>query len=333
MKIILNPSVEDALLQKVKETAPDAEVVMVASSDDAVAQMADTDVVFGTYNREMVRAGMGTLKWIQTTSAGMDGSRIPPELKDSDIQVCNASGVHAIQVAEQAFALTMALIRGLHQSVVFQRNHEWKRPVLDDLYNCTIGIIGFGGIGRKYAEQCAAFQSRILALDVQGGDKPDHVEALWDMSRLNDVVEQADIVFIACPHTPETDKLINADLLKRMKKSAYLVNTARGGIVDEAALIEGLKDGEIAGAGLDVFEKEPLSPDSPLWDMKNVFVTPHAAGSSPKRHHRTVGFFCENLKRFMAGEPLQNEIDKNVGYPTIDKRADDIRTVDTTAGD
>ena len=151
------------------------------------------------------------------------------------------------------------------------------------------------------------------------------------MKRCDEAVKQADVVFLACPHTDETDKLINAHCLDIMKETAYVINTARGRIVDEAAMIEGLKAKKIAGAGLDVTEVEPLSADSELWGLKNCILPPHAAGGSPKRHHRTVGFFCENLKRYMAGESIQNEIDKNVGYPDKEKRVADIREVDTTA--
>jgi D-3-phosphoglycerate dehydrogenase len=327
MKIVLNPSVEDELFQKVKRTAPDAEVVM-ASGEEAVAACENAEILFGNYSVEIIRSAPH-LRWIQTTSAGMDAHRIPAELKESDIIVCNASGVHAIQVAEHAFALMMTLMRGVHSSFRNQLKHEWKRTTLTDVYGATITIVGFGGIGRKFAEQAAAFQARILALDVQGGNKPDYVESLWGMDRFDEAVKQADVVFIACPHTDETDKLIDAHCLDIMKPTAYVVNTARGRIVDEAAMIEGLKANKIAGAGLDVVEEEPLSPDSELWDLENCVITPHAAGGSPKRHHRTVGFFCENLKRYLAGEPLQNEIDKNVGFPDADRRAEDIRKVDT----
>ncbi len=329
MKIVLNPSVEDELFQKVKRTVPDAEVVMV-DGDEAVAACADAEIIFGNYSVDILKAARN-LKWIQTTSAGMDAARIPAELKESDIVVSNASGVHAIQVAEHAFALMMTLMRGIHGSFHNQLKHEWKRTPLTDIYGATIVIVGFGGIGRKFAEQAAAFQARIIALDVQGGNKPDYVESLWGMDRFDEAVKQADVVFLACPHTDETDKLINAHCLDIMKSTAYVVNTARGRIVDEAAMVEALKTNKIAGAGLDVVEEEPLSPDSELWDLENCIITPHAAGASPKRHHRTVGFFCENLKRYVAGEPLQNEIDKNVGFPDADRRAQDIRKVDTEA--
>ncbi|MBS11093.1 MAG: hypothetical protein CME19_05750 [Gemmatimonadetes bacterium] len=329
MKIVLNPEVEDELFKKVKRTAPDATVVMT-SREGAAAECEDAEIIFGNYTADIVK-GAKNLKWIQTTSAGMDANRIPLELKDSDIIVSNASGVHAIQVAEHGFALMMALMRGINESFYNKLENTWQRTTLTDIYASTIVIVGFGGIGRKFAEQAAAFQARIIALDVQGGEKPDYVENIWPMNRFDEAVKQADVVFLACPHTDETDKLINAHCLDIMKETAYVINTARGRIVDEAAMIEGLKAKKIAGAGLDVTEVEPLSADSELWGLKNCILTPHAAGGSPKRHHRTVGFFCENLKRYMAGESIQNEIDKNVGYPDKEKRVADIREVDTTA--
>lgn len=329
MKIVLNPSVEDELFQKVKRTVPDAEVVMV-DGDTAATACQDAEVIFGNYSVDILKSAKN-LKWIQTTSAGMDANRIPAELKQSNIRVCNASGVHAIQVAEHGFALMMALMRGINESFHNQQRKNWRRTTLTDIYGATVVIVGFGGIGRKFAEQAAAFQARIIALDVQETDKPDYVEAIWKMDRFDEAVKLADVVFLACPHTSDTDKLINAHCLDIMKPTAYVINTARGRIVDEQAMIEGLKANKIAGAGLDVTEVEPLSADSELWGLDNCIITPHAAGASPKRHHRTVGFFCENLKRYMSGEALQNEIDKNVGFPDADRRAEDIRKVDTDA--
>lgn len=317
MKIVLNPAVDADLLQQVKDTAPEAEVVM-ADKDNVLDLVADAEIIFGSFNAEMIKAAPN-LKWIQSTSAGMDKFLVP-EAKDSDIIVCNASGVHAVQVAEHAWALTTALARGLNMSIRHQLDHAWKRPPLFDLLGATVLIVGFGGIGQYYAKLAQGYGARLIALDIQGGDKPDYVEAIWDMDRLDEGLQMADVVFIAVPNTPQTEKLINARTLGLMKNTAFLVNTARGPIVDEASIIDALKNGEIAGAGLDVFEKEPLSPDSPLWDMENAIVTPHAAGGSPNRHNRTIGFFCQNLKRYLAGEPLYNEIDKELGYPKRDRR-------------
>ena len=317
MKIVLHPPLTEDLLEQVQNTAPESEVAM-PDRDAAVEAAADAEVLFGSHTLEMIQAAKN-LKWIQSTSAGMD--RLLPQIVDSDIIVTNSSGVHAIQVAEHAWALTAVLYRGLHATFRSQLAHKWQRPPQSDLYESTAGIIGFGGIGRHYAACARGAQMRILALDIQGGDKPDYVEALWGMDRLDDVLQTSDVIFIACPHTPETDKLINARALGLMKKTAFLVNTARGGIVDQAAIIDGLKAGEIAGAGLDVFEEEPLPAESPLWDMENVIVTPHAAGGSPNRPQRTIDFFCQNLKRYLAGEPLYNEVDKTLGYPRLESRA------------
>ena len=317
MKIVLHPPVDEDLCQQVRDTAPNADVVM-ADDQNIIEAVADAEIIFGNFSSEIVRAAPN-LKWIQSTSAGMDKALIP-EIADSDITICNASGVHAVQVAEHAWALTTALTRGLHVSFRHQLDHAWTRPPLADLLEATILIVGFGGIGQYYAQLAQGYDARLIALDIQGGDKPDYVEAIWDMDRLDEGLQIADVVFIAVPYTPETEKLINARTLSLMKNTAFLVNTARGPIVDEAALAEGLKNGEIAGTGLDVFEKEPLSPDSPLWDMENVIITPHAAGGSPNRHNRTVGFFCQNLKRYQAGEPLFNEVDKSLGYPKRERR-------------
>ena len=155
MKTVLNPPVKDELFQKVKRTTPDAEVVMV-DGDSAPAACQDAEILFGNYSVDILKSAKN-LKWIQTTSAGMDANRIPAELKESNITVCNASGVHAIQVAEHGFALMMTLMRGINESFHNQQRKTWRRTTLTDIYGATVVIVGFGGIGRKFAEQAAAF--------------------------------------------------------------------------------------------------------------------------------------------------------------------------------
>ena len=243
-----------------------------------------------------------------------------PEVANSDITICNASGVHAVQVAEHAWALTTALTRGLHVSFRHQLDHAWTRPPLADLLEATILIVGFGGIGQYYAQLAQGYDARLIALDIQGGDKPDYVEAIWDMNRLDEGLQIADVVFIAVPYTPETEKLINARTLSLMKKTAFLVNTARGPIVDEAALAEGLKTEKSPALAWTYSRKNPCLPTARSGTWKNVIITPHAAGGSPNRHNRTIGFFCQNLKRYQAGEPLFNEVDKSLGYPKRERR-------------
>ncbi|MCE2440668.1 MAG: D-2-hydroxyacid dehydrogenase [Candidatus Latescibacteria bacterium] len=318
MKIVLCPPVSGTLCEQVRRAAPGAEVVM-ASMEEAPAVVGDADVIFGMYTEEIIRAA-GKVRWIQTTSAGMDMLMDIPGVREGRFRLSNASGLHALQVAEHAWALTAALFRGLHAAVRNQLAGEWKGAPIRDLYGATAGIVGFGGIGRRYAWLAKGFEMRILAVDVQQSEKPEYVEALWETDRLDDLLAESDVVFIACPYTPQTQRLIDGHAFRLMKNSAFLINTARGPIVDEAALVDALRSAEIAGAGLDVFEIEPLPDTSPLWEMENVIITTHSAGASNYRPQRTVDFFCENLRRFMAGEPLLNETDRNLGYPTLERR-------------
>ncbi len=320
MKIVLCPPVSDALCEQVRRTVPGAEVV-TASMDVAPAVVGDADVIFGMYNEKIIAAAT-QVRWIQTTSAGMDMLMDIPGVREGQFRLSNASGLHALQVAEHAWALTAALFRGLHVYVRNQLARKWTGAPIQDLYGATAGIVGFGGIGRRYASLARGFDMRVLAVDVQQTERPDYVEALWGPERLDDLLAASDVVFIACPYTPETERLINARAFQLMKESAFLVNTARGPIVDEAALVDALRSAEIAGAGLDVFETEPLPDTSPLWEMENVIITTHSAGVSSYRPQRTVDFFCENLRRFMAGEPLLNETDRNLGYPALGRRVE-----------
>ncbi len=312
MKVLLCPEVSQELFEQVKAVSPALNVVM-ASREAAVREAEDAEVFFGYHNDEIFKAAK-KLKWIQSGSAGMD-KFLSPALADSDVVVCNASGLHAPQVAEHAWALTLALCRRIPQYVRNQAERVWKGAGYLDLYGATAGIIGFGGIGKEYAKRAHAFDMRILTVDAHAKTKPAYVESLWGPERVNDLIRASDVVFIAVPCTKETEKLINAERLATMKPTAFLVNTARGPIVDEKALIAALKAGQIAGAGLDVFEVEPLSKESELWGLDNVIITPHAAGSSALRPQRLMDFFCENLRRYLAGQPLMNVVDKKRGYP------------------
>ncbi|MSS72310.1 MAG: D-2-hydroxyacid dehydrogenase [Candidatus Latescibacteria bacterium] len=312
MKVLLCPEVSQELFEQVKAVSPALNVVM-ASREAAAREAEDAEVFYGYHSDEIVKAGK-KLKWIQSGSAGMD-KFLSPALMDSDILICNASGLHAPQVAEHAWALTLGLCRGIPQYVRNQAERAWKGTPYMDLYGATAGIVGFGGIGKEYARRAHAFDMRIVTVDAHTKEKPAYVESLWGPERLNDLIRMSDVVFIAVPYTKETEKLINAERLSMMKPTAFLVNTARGPIVDEQALTAALKARQIAGAGLDVFEAEPLSKESELWGLDNVLITPHAAGSSALRPKRLMDFFCENLRRHLAGQPLMNVVDKKRGYP------------------
>jgi phosphoglycerate dehydrogenase-like enzyme len=179
------------------------------------------------------------------------------------------------------------------------------------LADCTLGVIGLGGIGAETARRGLAFGMRVLAVDPLAASAPDGV-ALFRQNQLSDVLGQSDFVVIAAPHTPETFKLFKRERIRQMKRTAYLINIGRGVIVDLADLTAALQAGEIAGAGLDVFEIEPLPPGHPLWSMPNVIITPHCAAASPRVPERHLATLLENLRRFVTGQPLLNVVDKKM---------------------
>jgi phosphoglycerate dehydrogenase-like enzyme len=185
-----------------------------------------------------------------------------------------------------------------------QREHAWQRVECDELTGKTLVVVGVGGIGREVARLASAFGMRVLGVRRSPGPEP-HVEALYPPERLAEVLPQADYLVLACPLTRETRGLINAERLALLTPDAYLVNIARGGVVVEAALIEALRAGRLAGAALDVFEQEPLPPESPLWSLPNVIVTPHNSAASPRTLDRGAAIFLDNLRRFAANEPLR----------------------------
>jgi D-3-phosphoglycerate dehydrogenase len=238
-----------------------------------------------------------------------------PAVVESDIIITSASGVLADQVAEHALALALALARRLHVFFRAQQAREFiRRPTLD-LHHMTVGIVGFGGVGRRIAEVARPFKTRILATDYFPVGKPDYVEHLWPPERLPELLGAADVVFLAAPLTPLTRGMIDRTALATMKPGALLVNVARGPLVVEADLVEALASGHLAGAALDVTEEEPLSPRSRLWDLPGLILTPHVAGQSRFRADRMTDFFCDNLARYLSGMPLVNLVDKRLGFP------------------
>lgn len=314
MKIVLHEQfpIGDDLLGLVRTTAPGAAVV-VADNDRLPGELANAEIFYGYHSPE-VFAHAPKLKWIQSSAAGLD-KMLVPELVNRGLIITNASGIHACAVAECAWALTLAIGRCLHTFARQQQEHVWKWGPLYDMFGGTAGIIGLGGIGRQYARVARAFDMRVIAVDPHVREKPDTVAELWLMDRLPELLRQADVVLVSCPYTPETRYLINRDGLALMKPTAIIVNIARGGIIDEAALIDALKAGRLAGAGLDVTETEPLPADSPLWDTPNLVISPHCGGLSSHRMRKLIEFFCDNLRRYQAGQPLRNLVDQRKGYP------------------
>lgn len=259
-------------------------------------------------------ARRGKLKWIQSTAAGLDHCLVAPVVA-SPIVVTSASGVFADQVAEQAMALLLGLLRGLPIFFRARTTKTFRRQPTDDLHGKTVGIVGFGGNGRRIAEVLAPFRCRLIATDhfVESVGSPP--VSVWPASALDRLLREADIVILTLPLTAETRGLLDARAISLMKPTAYLINVGRGATVVEDALCEALQSGRLAGAGLDVFEREPLPPDSPLWELEQVVMTPHVGAQSARRLDDVTELFCRNLSRWMRGEPLWNVVDKTLGFP------------------
>ena len=234
---------------------------------------------------------------------------------ESEIVVTSASGVLADQVAEQTMALLTGLLRSLPTFFRAQQAHEFIRRPTRDLHRATIGIIGFGGNGRRLAEVLRPYKGRIIATDWFPTDKPASVDELWPADRNEELIALADVLILAAPLTSATRGMINARTLATMKPSAVIVNVARGKLVVEQDLIAALETKQLAGFATDVTEIEPLPDVSPLWNMPEVIITPHVGGQSKWRIDDMTDFFCDNLRRRKQNLPLINLVDKRLGFP------------------
>jgi len=314
MKILSQVELKDEEIARLKAVVPDLEVLVVGRSmDDALKEISDSDIFFGRIPRPLFLAAK-RLRWVQAFGAGVE-TCIFPELVQSDVVLTNTSGAFNQVMADHAFALILAIGRGIAQCVRVQSQKVWKRiRTLRQLAGQTLGVIGLGNIGREIARRGKAFGMKVVAADVRSMERPAFVDELWDIKDIDRVLEESDYLVIAAPLTPETRGMVGAAELHKMKPTAHLINIGRGAIIDEAALIDALKNGVIAGAGLDVFEKEPLPPDSELWDMENVIISPHIGGAAPESRTLSFEIFLDNFRKFVAGEPLRNVVDKYRGY-------------------
>ncbi len=311
--LIYFPNMTEGDIQSFADEAAGHQVLHARTADEAIQMAPGSEVVLG-WLPETIFQVCTHLKWFQSSSAGMD-QVLFPALIESDVQVTNMAGLYARAGAEQAWALLLALARGIHHTVAKFPARDWSRVPIRELSDCTALVLGLGGFGQEFMKRGAGYNLTVLALDpVQTA--VDGVQEIRPPTRANlhAFLSRADLVVSACPLTPDTYHLISHEEFTRMKSSALLVNVSRGGIIDEEALSIALQSGMIAGAGLDVVETEPLPADSPLWEAPNLILTPHQAGFSADRHDNMVGFFQDNLRRYLEGQPLRNVVNKNLGY-------------------
>lgn len=317
MKLLLPDHLVERLREPVCRIAPDCDVIPIGPDGEVTEPLEGADVLFLRWglSPEATRrllARVPNLRWIHTISAGVD-HLLFPELRESDAILTNASGVFNIPIAETVMAYILAVVKRLPEFWAHQREHRWEKLPLRELRGLTVGIVGLGDIGTEVARLCRAFGMRVLGLRRRPAPS-DLADEVLPPDRLQDLLARSDFVVIAVPLTAETRGMIGRAELAAMKPDAWLVNISRGAIVDEEALVEALREGRIGGACLDVFAEEPLPPESPLWDMPNVIITPHNSWSSPHIEEREIALFLENLRRYVAGEPLLNVVDKQAGY-------------------
>lgn len=317
MNIVLCYPVEPKHIAQIQAAEPGATVVD-AGQQGIPEAILDADIFCGHAKErpvpwdEVVRRGR--LQWIQSSAAGLDHC-LAPSVVDSGITVTSASGVLADQVAEQTMALLAGLLRGLPTFFRAQQKREFIRRPTRDLHRATIGILGFGGNGRRLAEVLRPYKGKIIATDWFPVDKPDTVDELWPAARNEELIAVSDVLILAAPLTSATRGLLNGRTLATMKPSAVLINVARGKLVVEHDLVVALKAGKLAGFATDVTEIEPLPHESHLWDLPNVIITPHVGGQSKWRIDDMTNFFCENLRRRCENLPLLNLVDKRLGFP------------------
>jgi phosphoglycerate dehydrogenase-like enzyme len=316
MRLVLCYPVEPKHVAQIRAVAPHLE--LVESDQQTIPELIHTADLFCGHAKVPVDwdrvVAQGRLRWTQSSAAGLDWLLVPSVI-ESPMIVTSASGVLGDQVAEHTVAILTAITRSLPVFFRAQQKKEYVRLPTRDVHHSTIGIVGFGGIGRRVAEVLAPFKTRILATDMFPVDKPAHVAELWPAERLDDMLSEADVVILCLPLNSQTTWLFDHERFARMKRGAVFLNMARGKLVVEEALVEALVRGHLYAAGADVAAEEPLPPESKLWDLPNMLITPHVAGQSALRSDNMTNFFCDNLRRYLNGEPLRNLVDKRLGFP------------------
>lgn len=312
--------VSDEDRRELANVAPGLRLVTGLSREEAQRRAAEASAVDAFYaTPEFLRAATN-LVWVQARSAGVDRFMTMPELRDSTrIVLTNARAVHGPAIADHVFAMLLALTRDLPVHLEGRSLGRWQpegsgtlEPVA--LQGRTLLVVGLGGIGTEIARRGAGFGMKVIATRRTTGDVPSFVDRVERADRLLALLPEADVVAIAVPLTDETAGLFNAEAFAAMKQGSYLINIARGKVVDSAALLDALRAGRLAGAGLDVTDPEPLPASDPLWQFKNVIITPHVAARAELTSDRSRALFLENLRRFDQGEPLLNVVDLSAGY-------------------
>ena len=296
------------------ESVSDRIQAVAARTEEALLdEIGDADIVFGRLPRDPFLAAT-KLKWVQSIGVGFE-TMLYEEMIASDVTITNTAGAFDAAMAEHALALILSWTRGIITSERYRRDRHYTRDIpVSQIDGRRVCVLGLGTIGRNVAIRLHHMGLHVAAVDAQVTTPPEGVDELVGPDQLHPTLSKSDFVVVALPLTDGTRGLIDASCFKSMPDHGYLVNVARGPIVNESDLVEALRSGAIAGAGLDVYEEEPLPDSSPLWDMPNALITPHLGGKSAEGLRNVREIFCENLRRFSKDLPLLNVVDKRKGY-------------------
>lgn len=314
-------ALSDQQIEELRQVAPNVRVLRVSGRSEAMDNATEADGVEARFLSPELLTKATKLAWVHATSAGVDRFVSMPALKErASIVVTNSRGVHGPAIADHAIGMLLSLTRRLPEYHDAQQQKKWgvadreNGPQAVALQGRTMLVVGIGGIGTEIARRAHGFGMRVIATRRTDAPREPFVERVGNPEDLGSMLPEADVVAICVPLTKETEKLFDAGMIRRMKKGSYLINIARGRIVDTDALIAALKDGRLAGAALDVTEPEPLPADHPLWTAPNVLITPHIAADGALTEERWWALYKENIRRFGAGEPLLNCVDVTAGY-------------------
>ncbi len=304
-------------LERIGAVAPGSRLVSVSSEGLADGDLSDVEVLLrgplpqGIFDRLLARCPR--LMWVHSATAGVERVLTPAAL-ERGLAITNARGVFSEPIAEYVLMMILAVSRRLPQLLELQRERTWQPLAAREMADLTVGVVGLGSIGRRVAEICVSLGSRVVATRRSDGSADLAGVTMLPSERLPELLAQSDFIVLALPLTPETQDLFDAQMLADAKPGAWLINVARGALVDERALVRAVGEGRLGGAVLDALRQEPLAPDSDLYSTPNVIVTPHTSWSSGRVLDRSIELFCENLERFRRGEPLLNLVDPGAGY-------------------
>ncbi|MBR9999556.1 MAG: D-2-hydroxyacid dehydrogenase [Cyclobacteriaceae bacterium] len=314
LKIMLRSGLSDRHMQKLRSIS--SEITLITSENEE--GIGSADVWFGGISEEQFKRA-ANLRWIQSPSAGVE-YYFYPSFVDSQVLLTNAKGCYGPAIGEHTIGLLFSLTRQMAAQARNMQEGKWQRPEnMVEMKGMTIGIVGLGGIGSQVARRARAMDMKVIAVDIvpkykeQVGDICDDVRLVQD-SGLEWLLSEADVVVSAAPHTPVSERMLDVEEFGKMKKGAFFINVSRGKLVHTPALLAALKSGHLAGAGLDVTDPEPLPPDHELWKQPNVIITSHIAAQSQYSFGRMQDVFVENVRRFVHGYPLLNQVDKELGF-------------------